>query len=257
MSGFHDVYYDTPIPLWYKVPEMPSPPINEADYVYVCGEGARVAVRAQSGSVLRCGTVVGHVADFVSTYTIRFDNSTETTNINLCISNATPESTYSYDPGQRLTLFVTALTDWEDVVVVSYQGKRFGSRHVVKTKKGTEMEVDLNRFNHAMQAVKSSDHFCQLRSGFRDHVRQAGRRVVDFITGRQVEVKYQSFNFEILQAGPGTDANTHNNSISINSLAKELAHVAWNRSQGEFSTRPMLLLASAGAGKTWAAHKVV
>ena len=256
VSGLHDVFYDTPIPIWYKA-KVPSPPIHDAEYAYVCGQGARVAVRTQPDSVLRSGTVVGLVADTTSAYTIRFDNSTATTNINLCISNATPESTYSYDPGQRLMLLVTALTDWVDVVVVSYQGKEFGSRHVVQPKSGTQMEVDLNRFNHTIQTLKSAEHFFELRASFREHLRQRGRRVADFITGREVEVSEQNFNFELLQAGPGIDADTPNNLISINGLAKELAHVTWNRSQGEFSTRPMLLLAGAGAGKTWAAHKVV
>ena len=260
-SGLHDVYYDSPIPMWYKDDEPPKTPINDCNYAYVCGKGARVAVRVSArsgGSTLRCGTVVGLVADTSSVYTIRFDNSSETTSMNLCISNAIPESTYQYDRGQQLMLLVPPhFSVWEDVVVVSHQGKECGSLHVVSTEGGREMEVDLNRFNHTIQSLSSTTHFFNLRDSFRQNLRKTGRRVVDFITGRKVDVGRQCFNFEVVQHAPGTQAGTPNRSISIEALAKELAHVPWNRSLGEFSAHPMLIIGGAGAGKTWASHKVV
>ena len=67
---------------------------------------------------------------------------------------------------------------WVDATVVSSHGKQHGSRHSVKMElSGKEMEVDLNRFNHAVQVFETVGKFFALRAEFFNHLRESERTV--------------------------------------------------------------------------------
>ena len=115
-------------------------------------------------------------------YVVRFDNTDELETVDLRPGNALPASTYQYTAGQRLMILDTSSTsdipNWVDAKVVSSHGKENGSRHSVQIESsGKEMEVDLNRFNHAVQVFETVDKFLALRAEFFKHLQETERTV--------------------------------------------------------------------------------
>lgn len=117
-----------------------------------------------------------------SKYAIRIDNTDEIETLDLRPYNALPASTYQYTAGQRLMILDGSSTsdkqNWVDATVVNSRGKQHGSRHRIRAElSGKEMEFDLNRFNHAVQAFETVGHFFALRTEYFDHLRETERTV--------------------------------------------------------------------------------
>ena len=148
--------------------------------------------------------------------------------------------------------------EWVDATVQEFFGRKHGSRHRVVVNGPFEeetIEVDLNPFNHTPQAFQSVEEFFELKTFFRDHLRETKSHVVDAITGRRLEVGTDCVKIRLVENTRG-QKNEEYTTTDMESLADCLSKSCPNRSQGQFSMQPVLLRAAAGTGKTWAVQQL-
>ena len=176
--------------------------------------------------------------DYISSshkYLVRIDNMPDDKQIHMDLrpDNTLPESMHRYEPGVHLMVLrppvrkgqkVVQQPKWVDAEVQCYLDcqhrecdteKFLGTAHrlIVKGPDGkhSTIDVDLNRFNHTVQAVGSVEKFQQLRRSFRMHLRKTRREVVDAISGQSLNIARQTVNVRLRQLETEAEREDHEN----------------------------------------------
>ena len=227
---------------------------------YVCGRGARVAL--MDSHPARCGTVVGF--DEAGTYKVRLDNSETIVTAMLQPQTALPEALYQYKAGQKLVVLSPQSSKWEDCVVQAYLGPAHGSRHTVRFSDNGELDVDLNRFNHATAELPVAK-FLALRQEYCRNLAVERSKVVDAITGKVLNVAEQTIKIGMANIGASgrkndeseTNRPAKNESHGMVDMSRYFARTSEkSRIEGRFDNHAVLVKAEAGAGKSWGVQQL-
>ena len=276
---------------WEKRETIPAEPKEDQPKhvcVFACGIGAKVAFFEEEADAAdkdnpadQVLSRIGTVVDFMSgahggKYAIRIDNTDEIVHASLTPQNAMPEwgARANYTVGQRLmlladqknqdptqkvaTMSAGGATPWVDADVRAYLGSDKGSRYVVEVvdqySGRREIEVDLNRFNHSLQKLKSVEEYERERLLYRTFLLTTRRRVVDSITGRSLDIVDQTVNVGLTDQSSALARAL--DLTSMKSISKHLSAETTTRAQGAFPAQPVLVTAAAGTGKTWGVQQL-
>ena len=264
-DGYHfDIKYD--YPFWVTVNRSEDLISLRADiYAYACGPGAKIrseklgAAWGKENDLAFKAGLESHASGTVTSfadgkYSIQVDNSKLFVTSTLAVEETLPETMHRYEAGKKLMLLMDASSDkWVDGTVESYAGLSNGSSHSIRLQDEQLVQIDLNRMNHAPCLVSASEFATQYED-FRQHLLVTRSKVVDAITGKELDVDKQTVNVGVRGV---TDTSTGANMLTdMKSIADRLCAPCKTRMNGMCNTRPVLVTASAGTGKSWGTQQL-
>ena len=210
---------------------------------YSLKEGSRVRLPSPEFARPCCATVVEVKSDSI---VCAIDNSEE--KVELSHDHQTTIQAYIHRlEGQRLmVLHEGKLTDATVVAPPSDQLKP--ARHRLLLPTGTEIEQDLNEFNHCVQRLESVSAFEAARASFCASLRDTCSTLQDAITGAQLRVEDQT-----LQINPdysrGVQRERWVSAPTITDLTPLLLEPSSSRPCGAHEICPALIEPPPGTGK--------
>ena len=164
-----------------------------------------------------------------------------------------------YAPSERLLVLVaTELVAAELVdATVTERARSVGNRHHLQLRDGSQIEVDLNPWNHAIPRFESADTFFEARDRYVTEQLSALSTFQDAITGNHLKVEEQLIFIGTKEAGTqGVRRAGWNDAGDMKALADLLAASSPARSQGTHDSQSVLMLAGPGTGKTWSTQQL-
>lgn len=156
--------------------------------------------------------------------------------------------------GQRLLLLHECkLTDATVVAIPSDRSKPV--RHHVSLPSGSQIEVDLNEFNHCLQRLESAAAYKAARDSFCKHLRESCATLQDAITGAVLRVEDQTLQ---IRADLSRGVQHHKPWVSataVKDLAPLLLEHSPDRQHGTHNIVPTIVEALPGTGKVTASTR--
>ena len=212
---------------------------------YTLAAAARVHFPSPEFSSPCCATVMEVKPGSI---TCAIDNSDEQMKLSHSQRTTIPICATILRPvGQRLmVLHEGKLAD--ATVVASPSDPSKPARHLLLLPTGTEINLDLNEFNHCVQRLESVAAYEAARASFCESLRDSCATVQDAITGTQLQVEDQT-----LQINPdysrGVQREKWLSAPTIKDLAPLLLEPSSNRACGAHEVSPGLIEAPPGTGK--------